>query len=378
MARPIHATIHTVALRANLMRMRAAAPGARVWAVVKANAYGHGLELAYAGLQEADGFALLELAEAERLRRLGWRRPILLLEGVFEPAELPACAALAAWQVVHCDEQIEWLAAFPQPASQHVFLAMNSGMNRLGFSPAKFRAAYARLKGLPAVANITLMTHFADADRDDGIAAQWAVFQQGTAGLTSPHSVCNSAATLRHGGNPSVRGAWVRAGIALYGSSPDYPQHDIAHWGLAPAMSLRAKVISITDVAAGASVGYGSAYTAQHPMRVATVACGYADGYPRHAPTGTPVLIDGARTRTLGRVSMDMLAIDLGPAPQARRGSEVTLWGQSCTGALLPIDEVAHAAGTIGYELMCALAQRVPAAADEGVASLGQADIHPV
>jgi alanine racemase len=365
MPRPIRATIHLDALRHNLARVRAAAAGARVWAIVKANAYGHGIERAYEGLRGADGFALLDLAEAQRVRDLGWRGPILLLEGVFEPRDLELCSRLNLWHAVHGDEQIDWLAMHKTHQPHRVFVKLNSGMNRLGFAPERFRAACARLQALPQVDEISLMTHFSDADGDPGIAAQWAVFQQASDGLSGERSVCNSAATLRHGHDPAVRGDWVRPGIAVYGSAPDFPAHDAAHWGLRPAMTLSAALIAINTLPAGASIGYGSTFTTPAPMRVGVVACGYADGYPRHAPTGTPVLVDGMRSRTLGRVSMDMLVVDLTPVPQARLGSEVTLWGCARDGGVLPIDEVAHAAGTVGYELMCALAPRVPTAVAE-------------
>lgn len=361
MPRPIRATVHTAALRYNLARVRTAAPGSRVWAIVKANAYGHGIERAFEGLRGADGFALLDLDEAQRVRDLGWRGPILLLEGVFEPRDLELCSRLGLWHAVHCDEQIDWLAAHKTQQPQRVFLKMNSGMNRLGFTPERFRAAYARLAALPQVDEISLMTHFSDADGDKGIAAQWAAFERHTEGLAGERSLCNSAATLRHAPHDAaVRGDWVRPGIAVYGSSPDFPAHDIAHWGLQPTMSLTARLIAVNELPAGASIGYGSLFTTDRPMRVGVVACGYADGYPRHALTGTPVLVDGVRSRTLGRVSMDMLVVDLTAVPQATLGSEVTLWGEAGNGTVLPIDEVAHAAGTVGYELMCALAQRVP------------------
>ena len=365
MPRPIHATIHTAALRHNIERLRDAAPGARLWAIVKANAYGHGIERAYDGLRDADGFALLDLAEAERVRALGWRGPILLLEGVFEPRDLELCSRLNLWHAVHCDEQIDWLATHKTHQPHRVFLKMNSGMNRLGFTPERYRAAYARLQALPQVDEISLMTHFSDADGDKGIEAQWAAFQHATDGLPGERSVCNSAATLRHGHDGAVRGDWVRPGIAAYGSSPDFPHHDAAHWGLRPTMTLTSKLIAVSAIPAGASIGYGSMFTADGPMRVGVVACGYADGYPRHAPTGTPVLVEGVRTRTLGRVSMDMIVVDLGPVPDAQLGSVVTLWGEGPQGTRLPIDEVAQPAGTVGYELMCARAQRVPVLVDE-------------
>ena len=362
MPRPIEALIHTEALTHNLGRARAQAPNARVWAVVKANAYGHGVERAFEGLRAADGFALLDLAEASALRALDWRGPILLLEGVFEPRDLELCSRLKLWHVVHCEQQIDWLAMHKTHEPHRVFLKLNSGMNRLGLTPAAFRAAYARLQALPQVDEIGLMTHFSDADAQrfgaDGIAHQLATFETVTEGLAGERTTANSAATLRHAARTA--NDWVRAGIMVYGGVPDFPEHDAAHWDLRPAMTLRSKVIGLQQLQPGETVGYGSAFTADKPMRVGIVACGYADGYPRHAPTGTPVLVDGQRTRTLGRVSMDMLAVDLSGLPASGFGSEVTLWGEGPSGSRLPIDEVAQAAGTIGYELMCAIAPRVP------------------
>jgi alanine racemase len=329
MPRPIHALIHTEALRHNLAQARRRAADARLWAIVKANAYGHGIERAFDGLRAADGFALLDLYEAARLRDLGWRGPILLLEGVFDPRDLEVCSRLDLWHVVHCDAQIDMLAAHKTQQPHRVFLKMNSGMNRLGFKPARYRAAWMRLDALPQVGEVSLMTHFSDADGPRGIAEQMAVFAAVTADLPGERSLSNSAALLRHAdaevltdaGPVPVTADWVRPGIAVYGSAPDYPAHGIA-------------------------------------------ACGYADGYPRLCPTGTPVLVEGVRCRTVGRVSMDMLAVDLEPVPHAGLGSEVTLWGRSRSGAILPIDEVAVAAGTVGYELMCALAPRVGARAE--------------
>ncbi len=362
--RPIEALVHTGALAHNLARARAAAPDARVWAVVKANAYGHGIERVYAALRAADGFALLDLDEAERVRALGWRGPILLLEGCFEARDLELCSRLQLWHAVHRDAQIDWLAAHKTHAPQRVFLKMNSGMNRLGFDAHGVRSAWARLSALPQVGEISLMTHFADADAavdsGRGIADALARFEAATRDLPGERSLCNSAATLRHAAAPAVAADWVRPGILLYGSAPDHPQHDIAHWQLRPAMTLRSRLLAVQSLQRGDSVGYGSAFVADAPMRIGIVACGYADGYPRAAATGTPVLVDGVRTRTVGRVSMDMLCVDLQPAPDAAPGSEVTLWGEGPLAARLPIDEVAQAAGTIGYELMCALAQRVP------------------
>jgi len=364
MPRPIEALIHTAALAHNLARARPAAPDAKVWAVVKANAYGHGIERVFEGLRGADGFALLDLAEAERIRTCGWRGPVLLLEGAFEPRDLELCSRLNLWHVVHCSEQIDWLAAHKTHQPHRVFLKMNSGMNRLGFLPAAYRSAWARLNALPQIDEISLMTHFSDADSDSGrgIAHQMVAFEAATRDLPGERSLANSAAVLRH----RLRSDWVRAGVMSYGSAPDFPARDIAHWGLQPTMTLRSRLIATQSLQPGDAVGYGSSFTADAPLRIGIAACGYADGYPRHCATGTPVLVDGVRTRTLGRVSMDMIAVDLTPTPAAGPGSEVTLWGRGPRGSLLPIDEVARAAGTIGYELMCALAPRVPVHIDGG------------
>ncbi|RYF43411.1 MAG: alanine racemase [Comamonadaceae bacterium] len=360
MPRPIQASIHTEALRHNLARVRAAAPDARVWGVVKANAYGHGIERVFEGLRGADGFALLDLQEAERVRALGWRGPILLLEGAFEARDLELCSRLNLWHTVHCSEQIDMLATHKTHQPHRVFLKMNSGMNRLGFMPRQYRAAWTRLNALPQVDEITLMTHFSDADGPKGIAHQMQVFAQATRDLPGERTVGNSAASLRHGVDAVVRGDWVRPGIAVYGSAPDFPEHDSAGWALQPAMTLSSRLIGVQDLVAGDTVGYGSSFTAPGPLRIGVVACGYADGYPRHCSTGTPVLVDGVRTRLVGRVSMDMLTVDLTGLPDAGIGSAVTLWGRAADGAVLSIDEVAQAGGTLGYELMCALAQRVP------------------
>ena len=368
MPRPILATIHTAALQHNLARAQSAVPDARIWAVVKANAYGHGIERVFEAFRAADGFALLDLQEAERLRHLGWRGPILLLEGVFEPRDLELCSRLGLWHAVHCDAQIDWLAAHKTQVPHRVFLKMNSGMNRLGFTPQRFRSAWARLSALPQVDEISLMTHFSDADGPRGIAHQMAAFAKATQDLPGERSVCNSAATLRHAQDAQVRADWVRAGIVLYGSAPDYPEHSSTHWEVQPTMTLSTRLLAVQELQAGDTVGYGSRFTAPGPMAIGVAACGYADGDPRHADTGTPVLVNGVRTRLVGRVSMDMVTVDLTPLRQAGTdagfGSEVTLWGRAGNGATLPIDEVAQAAGTVGYELMCALAPRVPAMVD--------------
>ena len=387
MPRPIQATVHLDALRHNLARARAAAGDARVWAVVKANAYGHGIERVFDALRAADGFALLDLAEAQRVRDLGWRGPILLLEGAFEQRDLELCSRLGLWHVVHCDQQIDMLAIHKTQVPHRVFLKMNSGMNRLGFRPAQFRSAWTRLNALPQVEEISLMTHFSDADSAQpgasGVAHQVRAFVAATHDLPGERSLCNSAALLRYGqsalndlgvegGDAVLSSDWLRPGIMVYGSAPDHPQHTSGEWALQPAMTLASQLIAVQDLQPGDAVGYGSTFRAERAMRIGVVACGYADGYPRHAPgaagQGAPVLVAGVRTRLVGRVSMDMLAVDLTPVDEAHAqrgleavgpGAEVVLWGRSQTGAVLPIDEVAHAAQTIAYELMCAVASRV-------------------
>lgn len=364
MPRPILATIHTAALAHNLGRAREAAPDAKVWAIVKANAYGHGIERVFDALRSADGFALLDLAEAQRLRALDWRGPILLLEGCFDARDLELCSRLGLWHAIHCNEQIDMLAAHKTQLPHRVFLKMNSGMNRLGFPPERFRAAWTRLNALPQVEEITLMTHFSDADGPKGIAAALQAFDAVTHDLPGERTLSNSAATLRHGDALAGRSDWVRPGILVYGSAPDFPEHTAAGWGLQPTMTLSSRIIGVQELKAGDTVGYGSSFTADAPLRIGIVACGYADGYPRHCSTGTPMLVDGVRTRMVGRVSMDMITVDLTPVPGAGMGSEVILWGRAAKGAELPIDEVAQAGGTVGYELMCALAQRVPVAVE--------------
>lgn len=340
-------------MRHNLEVAKACAPHAKAWAVVKANAYGHGLARGMRAFSDADGLALIEPEGAVQLRNMGWQKPILLLEGFFEPADLSVVARYKLQCAIHCDEQISMLEAAALPAPLDVHLKMNSGMNRLGFTPAAFRQAYQRLKAIPAVRNITFMTHFANADDPANpglpLAEQVRRFRAGTEGLTGECSLGNSAADLMH---PDLASDWVRPGIMLYGGTPG--GKSAAEFGLRPAMTLTSEIIGVQHIAAGEAVGYGSCFIADRSMTVGVVACGYADGYPRHAPNGTPVIVDGIRTRVAGRVSMDMLTVDLTDIPSAGVGSKVVLWGDG-----LPIDEVAGAAGTIGYALMCALAPRV-------------------
>ncbi|PTB19922.1 alanine racemase [Trinickia symbiotica] len=356
MPRPLLATVHTAALANNLAVARRHAPRSKVWAVVKANAYGHGLARAFPGLRATDGFGLLDLEEAVKLRELGWAGPILLLEGFFRPTDIDVIDRYSLTTTVHCDEQLRMLEMARLSKPVNIQLKMNTGMNRLGYMPEKFRAAWERARACPGVGQIVLMTHFADADSERGISEQMAAFERGAEGIAGARSLANSAATLWH---PQSHFDWVRPGIILYGGSPSGVSSAIEGLGLQPAMTLASELIAVQTLAAGQTVGYGSTFAAAGPMRVGVVACGYADGYPRCAPEGTPVFVDGVRTRVVGRVSMDMITVDLTPCPTANVGSRVELWG-----AQLSIDDVARACGTIGYELMCAVAQRVPVRAE--------------
>ncbi len=347
--RPIRVRIDSAALRHNLGAARRRAPRSRIWAVVKANAYGHGLARAASALAAAEGLALIELEAALELRRSGERRPILLLQGFFSPGELEPIAAHGLTTVVHDLEQLAMLEKFRPSAKIPAYLKLNTGMNRLGFNEDRFRDALERLRR--CAGEITLMTHFADADGKRGVQWQGERFKAMTEGVKLPGSLANSAAILRY---PEAHKDWVRPGIMLYGCSP-FPDESAEKLGLKPAMTLTSELIAVKELRPGDSVGYGCTFTADAPMRVGIVACGYADGYPRHAPTGTPILVAGKRTRTLGRVAMDMLFADLSGISGAEVGSAVTLWGEG-----LPADEVAASAGTVSYELLCAISQRVP------------------
>jgi len=351
MPRPISATISLGALRHNLAVARRHAPGSRVLAVVKADAYGHGLQRAVRAMSDADGFALLELDAAVKLREAGCTRRIVMLEGFFDARDLAVLTEHRLDAVVHSSDQLKLLRALPPGSRLDVLLKPNTGMNRLGFSPALFPGALAELQSNPAVGQITLMTHFANADDERGVAWQMAELERlaGDAGL--PRSLANSAAILRY---PETHRDWVRPGIMLYGCSP-FADKTASELGLEPAMTLASAIIAIQQLKRGDTVGYGGIFTAGRDMRIGVVACGYADGYPRHAPTGTPVTVDGQLTGTVGRVSMDMLCVDLNAVPQAHIGSRVVLWGEGN-----PVENVAQAAGTVGYELLCALAPRVP------------------
>lgn len=352
MSRPIVATINRAALRQNLAIVRRAAAGSRLWSVVKANAYGHGIDRVWQSLSESDGFALLNFEEAILLRESGWKKPILLLEGFFHPADLKILDRYRLTTTVHSDWQINALAQAELSAPLDIYLKMNCGMNRLGFQAERVQNVWQQLRSLKNVGEMTLMAHFAQAESAEGIAEPLKLIAQATEGIECRRSLANSAATLWH---PQTHHQWVRPGIILYGASPSGQWQDIAGSGLQPVMTLSSEIIATQQLSAGSTVGYGSRHRASGSQRIGVVACGYADGYPRHAPTGTPVRVDGEMTQLVGAISMDMITVDLTPCPGAGIGSQVELWGNN-----VKIDDVAYAAGTVGYELMCALAPRVP------------------
>ena len=354
--RPIRAQIDLAAMRHNLAAARTRAAGRKVWAVVKANAYGHGIENAVRGFNDADGLALIDLNEAQRARAAGWARPMLLLEGIFVPRDVTTCRELGLTAVVHHEDQVRMLETAPVGDPVDVYIKLNTGMNRLGFSPDELSRVFERLDRAPAARIAGLSMHFANSDRADPDAGPVAMneqlqhFEAACRGLEVARCLSNSAALFLH---PPIDEAWVRPGIALYGATPDNG-HTALQLGLRPAMILSTHLIGVRSLRPGDAVGYGSRFVAQRPTRIGVVACGYADGYPRHAPDGTPLVVAGVRVPMAGRVSMDMITVDLGGAPQADVGSRVELWGSQ-----VPIDEVASVSGTVGYELMCALAPRV-------------------
>ena len=347
--RPIKARIDLAALHDNLQVAQKLAPQSKVMAVLKANAYGHGLLRAANAMKKAAGFAVLNIEDAMTLREAGFDQTILLLEGFFDREELRLVQEYHLATVVHQHEQLRLLLQ-AAPGKLDVHLKINSGMNRLGFRPEDFPSAMSALRQA-RLSSLTLMTHFATADEPAGVREQLTLFREITAGLSHPRSLSNSAALIRY---PQTHAEWVRPGIMLYGATP-FADRSASDFGVKAAMTLSSEIIAIQNLVSGEMVGYGGGFRADHSMRVGVIACGYADGYPRLAPTGTPVLVEGERVTTVGRVSMDMICVDLGNVPQARIGSPVELWG-----AGLPVDEVARSAGTVGYELLCAVAPRVP------------------
>ncbi len=352
----IRAEVSAAALRENLRRVREVAPSSRVMAVVKANAYGHGLVTTALCLADADAFAVARLQEALVLRGAGVRKPIVLLEGVFDAEQLAEAARHDLQIVVHCDEQLALLGGAPAGSSFVVWLKIDTGMNRLGFRIDQAASALLRLASLdPLVRELRLLSHFASADEADSAitARQLARFSELSAGREWTRSLCNSAGLFAQ---PAGQLEWVRPGLALYGVSP-FPELLGSQLGLRPAMRLVSTVIAVREVRAGETVGYGGTWRALQDARVAIVAAGYGDGLPRSLENGTPVLVDGRRATLVGRVSMDMVAVDVTPIAGVRVGDPAILWGPE-----LPVEQIAAHAGTIPYELLCGVSQRVPLA----------------
>ena len=342
------------ALAHNLRRVRELAPDSRVLAVIKADAYGHGLLTAARALADADGFAVARLDEAERIRAAGLRQRGLLLPGVDRAEDLLFAARLGLDLTVHHESQARLVEQAPPGVRVCLWLKVDSGMHRLGFAPRQVASVHARLtRSGVSPEPVRVMTHLADADdrTRDTTPRQVAAFRNCTAGLGVQASIANSAGVLAW---PRTHGDWVRPGIMLYGVSP-FPGESGADAGLRPAMRLATRLIAVNRIPAGGAVGYGGTFVAPADMTVGAAAAGYADGFPRHAPDGVPLLLAGRPAPIAGRVSMDTVTLDLRGHPDARPGDDVTLWGPG-----LPVERLAEAAGTIGYELLCRVGSRVP------------------
>jgi alanine racemase len=358
--RLLRALIDTAALRHNLGTIRAYAPGSKVMAVIKANAYGHGLVSTALALGDADAFAVARLEEGIALRAAGVRAPIVLLEGIFNAEQLAEAAHHRFELVVHDPLQIKLLEAHRDARRFVVWIKMDTGMNRLGFRPEAFEPALARLRALTVPAlELRVMTHLARADErsEPMTRAQIEKFEAtlAAAGLAGARrlatSIGNSAGTLGH---PRAHGDWVRPGLALYGVSP-FADANAAQHGLRPVMTLETTVLTVREVKRGETVGYAGAWRAERDSAIAILAAGYGDGLPRHLANGTPVLVSGVRFPLVGRVSMDMIAVDVTGAQKITSGSRAIVWGEG-----LPVEEVAAHADTIPYELLCGVSQRVP------------------
>ncbi|RAH38629.1 alanine racemase [Halomonas sp. SL1] len=360
MARPLRADIDLDALRHNYRLARELAPHSQAVAVLKADAYGHGLIACARALEGlAPAFAVACIEEAEALREGGITAPVVLLEGIFETSELERVEALGLWVAVHSDWQLDALLARRPARPTPVWLKVDSGMHRLGFPPERAEAAWRRLSEAPeCVTDLHLMSHFATADAVDTayFRRQSALLAELAERLGAPTCLANSPATLARA---EAHGAWNRPGVMLYGSDP-LEAANAASRRLRPVMTLHSEIIAVRELEAGEPVGYGGRWTAPRPSRVGVVACGYGDGYDRHAVDGTPVLVDGRRAAIAGKVSMDMLIVDLTELPEADIGSEVVLWGRASNGEVLSVDEVARHCDTISYTLLTGVLPRVP------------------
>jgi len=352
MTRPARARIDLQALRHNFSRVRQAAPASRIMAIIKANAYGHGTVETARALPDARAFGVACMEEAIALREAGFDRRIVLLEGLFAADDIDLISAYRLDVVVHHGSQLDLLERGRLIRPVDVWLKVDTGMNRLGFMPDSVAAVRARLAGIAGVGNVRLMTHFACADDlfSDYTRKQLCRFSELAAQLPDECSLANSAGVL---GWPDSHADWVRPGVMLYGSSPLLGK-SASELDLRPVMTLTTRLIAVNPRRRGEPVGYGGDWSCPADTNIGVAAIGYADGYPRHASGGMPVLVNGKRVPLAGRVSMDMICLDLTSQPRAQVGDEVVLWGDG-----LPIDEVATMAGTISYELFCGVGRRV-------------------
>ncbi len=347
------ASIDHAALRHNLKLARQVAAGSRIWAVIKADGYGHGLLRVAEALNEADGFAVARLDEALALRRQGVVKPLLVLSACISRSDFEQAITADLQVVVHHGDQLAVLSTLSSARRLSIWLKLDTGMHRLGFVPDELAEMLVRLKGLPVIGEINLMSHLANGDdpEDPMTAAQCEQLMQIDPAPFAARSLANSAGLLA---NSATHLDWVRPGILLYGASP-LSNTTAAQLGLQPVMTLSSRVMAVKSCQAGDPIGYGGSYVCPEAMPVATIAIGYGDGYPRHAPNGTPVLVKGVRLALVGRVSMDMLCVDARPlADTIQIGDEAVLWGRG-----LPVEEIARQAGTIAYELLCGVKQRV-------------------
>ena len=351
--RPLKAYIDLSALTSNLKLVKKIAKNSKVMAVLKANAYGHGLIESVKAIKSAEGIAILTIEEAVKIRKAGFKNTILLLEGLFAAEDIHQAEKLILNIVVHNDLQMDYLSDVTLKNPINVHLKINTGMNRLGFPPDQVDYLIENLNANPNVSDVTLMTHFATADEKEGIIKQLDCFNRVTNNYNFSSSVANSAALYMF---PEARLDWVRPGIMLYGASP-FEDISAKKIEVKPVMSLVSKIIAIQDIKKGQAVGYGNNFIAKEDMRIGIVACGYGDGYPRHAKTGTPIFVHNKTTKTVGRVSMDMLYVDFSKIEKAAIGSKVEMWGNH-----ISVDEVAKNSGTVGYELLCNISasSRVP------------------
>jgi alanine racemase len=350
--RPLQASIDFQALIYNFKRVKAYSSNSKVMSVLKANAYGHGLIEVARALNKSDGFSVLSLTEAIELREHGFNQEILMLEGFFEKYEVSIAAQLNIGVTLHNQEQLDLILNERPKKPIDIHLKVNTGMNRLGFLPEKVPYILKAISASPFIGKIVLMTHFSNADDAIGISSQMNMFNTIKCNQLE-RSVANSAALIRY---PESRLEWVRPGIMLYGASP-FEDTSAKKLDLAAVMTLKSKIIAIQTIKKGESVGYGSSFFAKTSMKIGIVACGYADGYPRHAENGTPVMVNNIMASTVGRISMDMLYVDITQIKDVSIGSDVELWGRN-----VPVDSVAQKSGTVGYELLCSISstKRVP------------------